>query len=258
MRIDIVTPSRTQPEQTRYLSRMLASVAAQKLAFPIEFRVIVGLDRDTAQPDVARPDGVSDLLFARSEGASQAAALNAALALSDSDLIAFLEDDDSWAETFCARALAAMTAAKADMHSSNQMVYDDAGKFRGISDFPTPSSWLIRSEAVRRVGPLDTEYRYHLDHDWLGRAREHGVRRVHVVEYSAPRVQDLMRDFRPILMRIVDGGSSIFALKEALPLINRNEHRYSGMMQIKTDRATADRSMLERTRLRERYGKVPF
>jgi hypothetical protein len=258
MRIDIVTPSRSQPRQSEYLARMISSVARQKANQAIEFRILVGLDPGAAEPELPAGASPIKLRFVRAGMASQAAALNAALALADSDYIAFLEDDDSWSEGFCQSALDAMARLDADMHSSNQVVRDQEGKYLGISDFPTPSSWLIKAEACRRVGPMDVEYRYHLDHDWLGRAREQGLRRVHVMELTAPRSPALLRDFRPILAIIARQGTPLFPIDKPLPLVHRIEHEYSGMMAISKGGPAQERSRLEKTRLKARYGRLPF
>ncbi len=258
MRIDIVTPSRSQPRQSEFLARMMLSVAQQKTSQAIEFRILVGLDPGAAEPELPKGAGPIELRFAHGQMASQAAALNAALALADGDYIAFLEDDDSWSNGFCEAALDAMARTQADMHSSNQVVRGQDGTYLGISDFPTPSSWLMKAEAFRRVGPMDVEYRYHLDHDWLGRAREQGLRRVHAVENTAPRTAGLLRDFRPILARIAREGTALTSISSPLPLMNRFENEYSGMYAISKGGPAQERSRLERERLKARYGKVPF
>ncbi len=258
MRIDIVTPSRSQPRQSAYLERMISSVARQSTKQAIEFRILVGLDPGAAEPELAGSVTPGKVHFARAEIASQAAALNAALALADGDFIAFLEDDDSWSDSFCQTALDAMDRVKADMQTSNQVVLTQEGKFLGISDFPTPSSWLVRAEAFRRVGPMDVAYQYHLDHDWLGRAKALGLRRVHVVEQTAPRSAGLLRDFRPILARIAREGSALFPIGKPLPLINRFENEYSGMRAILSGGPATERSRLEKERLKARYGRLPF
>lgn len=258
MRIDIVTPSRSQPHQSAYLERMISSVGQQKSRQAIEFRILVGLDPGAGEPELAGSLASGMVRFARGKIASQAAALNAALALADGDFIAFLEDDDTWSDGFCQAALDAMDRVNGDMHTSNQVVLNQEGKFLGISDFPTPSSWLVRAEAFRRVGPMDVEYQYHLDHDWLGRARELGLRRVHVTEQTAPRSAPLLRDFRPILAIISRQGSALVPIDKPLPLVNRFEHEYSGMMAIGRGGPALERSRLEKARLKARYGRLPF
>ena len=257
MRIDIIVPSRTQPQQGAYLSRMMLSVARQRLPDPVDFRIIIGLDPGASEPESGKPGKAPEVLFAYAKTAGQAAALNAALALVDSDFVALLEDDDTWNSNFCQLALKAMAMSKAEMHTSNQVVLNQEGAFLGISDFPTPSSWLIKTEAADRVGLMDPEYKYHLDHDWLGRAKELEVRRVHVIEQSAPRSLKLMQYFRPVLARVAHSGSMIFPTQQSFPLINRYEHEHSGMMQVRKGGPAYERSNFEKGLLRKRYGNLP-
>src|SRR5579864_8077527 len=96
MRISVIIPSRLQvnPNHERqglWLDRALASVRGQAVDKPVEIEVVVGLD-----PGVAPPRGFANVRWAHGQKQLQAAAVNAAVAASTGDTLAFLEDDDWW------------------------------------------------------------------------------------------------------------------------------------------------------------------
>ena len=197
------------------------------------------------------------LLFvpAPSNLTGEAAAVNAAVAKSRGQYLAFLEDDDRWHPNFLGYVLEAIIDF--DFVSSNQLETLPDGPVLRIFDFPTPSGWFMRRELWEQIGDFDTEYRYHCDNDWLGRLTNAEKRRVHLVEAGAPRVIEETRAERPDL----DSVRSISVIghhAEHVPLVTRTVNPGSGMTSIRTTSHAASQSRQECARLTDIYGHVPW
>jgi hypothetical protein len=122
--------------------------------------------------------------------------------LAETPWIAFLNHDDVWLSDHVARALAALEASGADFYQgaaavAERSVEDEAGRRipifcrrskrrrkprnafdRGVAVLEPVSSWLLRTEAARRIGPWRRAadlYRSPLE-DWLLRAWRAGLR----------------------------------------------------------------------------------
>lgn len=122
--------------------------------------------------------------------------------LAETPWIAFLNHDDLWLADHVARAVAALEASGADFYQgaaavAARSVEDGAGRRipifcrrsklrrkprnafdRGVAALEPVSSWLLRTEAARRVGPWRPAadlYRSPLE-DWLLRAWRAGLR----------------------------------------------------------------------------------
>ena len=140
----------------------------------MEFQIIIGINADATIPPNLAAD--TTLVFARSGGHSQAAALNAAAKLIAGDLVAILEDDDQWHPQFLRYALGAL--AGADFASSTLLEIGPDQTVRCVNDFPTPSGWLVKRATWDAVGEFNERFRWHLDNEWLGRLAQKGHRRV--------------------------------------------------------------------------------
>lgn len=256
-RLDIVMPSRTQPRQRAFLERAVASVRSQTAADRFDIRFRVGIDRSQSLPDDLAPS--LNLHVAHSPGHTQAEALNAALEQVDADFVALLEDDDQWMPRYLEMALQAV--AGFDFVSSTQVEVDDAGHVVRVNDFPTPSGWFMPVATLRRVGGFDASYRWHLDNDWLGRLSEAGLKRLHLVESTAPITAELARPVRPWLGRVLDQSRGTCRLGRHTspePLVRRLVHGGSGVSRIAADTVLRAESEAEQQRLIARYGHIPW
>ena len=111
------------------------------------------------------------------------------------DYIAFLEDDDLWSPDFLAVAL--NTLQQFDFVSSTQIDMSVDGQVQRISDFPTPSGWVMKRRTLETVGVFDEAYRWHLDSEWLGRLGDSGL------------ILNLMRLAMSSRMEFLDPSTSI-------------------------------------------------
>lgn len=196
--------------------------------------------------------------FVEGYAKSQVAALNAAMRESTGGFIAILEDDDRWAPNYLELMLE--LAAAAPFVTTNEVEVDEQGDVRGISDCATPSAWLLRRELWEQVGAFDDAHRYHFDCDWLGRVRESGAARIHIVDANAPLEPDVMARERPFLAEIMRQNAGTIRLarhEAAIPLVIRMRHAIAGMEQIATQAGPAAQSRAEMERLSARYGSVP-
>jgi hypothetical protein len=257
--LSVVIPSRTQDAQVGFLERSTASIRAQSALATFSVRIVVGVDPG-ASPGLAETARRLGFDLAESATASQAGALNAALAAVDSELVAFLEDDDSWHPLYLQSANGALAAGAAFV-SSTQLERDENDVVIRINDFPTPSGWLLSRELAARVGPFDAGYRFHLDNEWLGRLADTGAPRIHLVESTAPVDPRHIAQVRPWLMNTLtlSGGHCRLGRHGLpMPLVQRLVHSNSGMVRIAGDPVLAEISRVEAERLLARFGRIPW
>ena len=124
MKVSVIVPTRNDPNPVTgrpYFERAVASVEGQ--LSDLEIAAMVGFDPSPV------PLG-------------QARAVNEAVARADGDLLAFLEDDDTWDPQKLATQLPFLD--RFDLVTCNQREVDETGAFVRISYYPTPSGWLMR------------------------------------------------------------------------------------------------------------------
>jgi len=255
--LTVIVPSRSQPEQLGFLRRSVGSVAQQQIRGNVNVDVIVGLDPDATPP---RLDELGiPVRFEQARSRSQAAALNAAAAALHSDYVAFLEDDDLWSPTHLGTALESLSLS--GFVSGTQLEIDTSGAVIRINDFPTPSGWVMSRATWDSVGPFDASFRYHLDNDWLGRLAARAIRRIHLVEATAPVSLAVARQVRPWLANVLTcsrGAVTLHRHASPVPLIMRLVHPQSGLYSVNTDPAAQETSRQECARLEQLYDLIPW
>jgi glycosyltransferase involved in cell wall biosynthesis len=253
----VIIPSRQQPAQERFLTRAIASIRAQSFDAELQVQVRVGIDRGAAvPPGLEQSEGVQ---VVESPGNSQGAALNAAARALDADYVAFLEDDDEWHPSRVALGLRALTHG--DFSSSTQLEVDEDEVVVQINDFPTPSGWFMPMATWEKVGAFNENYRYRLDNEWLGRLGESGLRRIHLIEATAPVRFEIMKQVRPFLAAVIEMGGPCSEIRRhelPMPVIKRTVHAESGTARIGAQPAMERQSQDEYDRLIKRFGRVPW
>jgi glycosyltransferase involved in cell wall biosynthesis len=253
MRLSVVIASRLERSRNGsgalLLERAVASVERQTLSLDVE--ILVGLDHGVAPPDALRERSVVWRNAPR--GGGQAAAMNAALAPAQGDVIAFLEDDDWWGPRHLEFAVPRLDYFS--FVSSVQLLFDESDTYKGIFDYPTPSGWVMRRALADEIGPFNEEYRYHLDSEWLGRLNRTGHRRCHLVEATArlSRLGLWRRDLRHFYTN-APAGSRIDRLDGAPPQVHRLVNRAGGMARIAAGGSAQERSRAERRLLERNFG----
>jgi hypothetical protein len=256
-RVNVIIPSRTQPQQAGFLNRALKSVSAQSARQTYTLEVVIGLDPEAATPELEPCD--IPVRWARAAAKSQAAALNGAAAAAQGDFIAFLEDDDLWHASHLAVALPLL--ANCGFVSTTQLEIDPQGNVVRINDFPTPSGWVMPRSTWEAVGEFNPRFRYHLDNEWLGRLAERSIERVHVADATAPTNPQVARQVRPWLANVAQyGGTRVRFARHQSPVPNvlRLVHPGSGMYQLVTDAAQRKQSEAEMQELHTRFGRIPW
>jgi glycosyltransferase involved in cell wall biosynthesis len=251
--VSVIIPSRLEGY---FLGSAIRSVLAQEGIDQADIEIIVGIDDGQG---VLFKNRHPDLEMGESRGHTQAAALNAAVNKARGEYLAFLEDDDLWERKFLRTALTLLD--QVDFVSSNQLEVDECGSVRRINDFPTPSGWILRRKIFDSVGPFDETYRWHIDNEWLGRLGEADITRVHLVESTAPMAPDLIGQNRPGLANVVYFGRPqprIIRHEYPVPMVSRLVHSGSGMHRISQDLALKAESNNEKSRVRERFGRIPW
>jgi glycosyltransferase involved in cell wall biosynthesis len=252
IRISVLCPTRlrwaaSSARRELFVERAIRSVRWQSARTELDWEVVVAVDRGRT---VAVPDGLDDVRVVEGDAVGQAAAVNAAFRASTGDIIAMIEDDDLWHWRKIALQLSVLREeGGACFVSANQMDFDAAAGATGINDFATPSGWLVPREIWNAVGPLNEDFRWHIDNEWLGRLNALGVPRVHLVEQSA-RFRDL---FATLVQR-----SEIRETDEGLPLVLREVHADAATAQIPRTPASRRQSRDEYRRMIDCFGEVPW
>jgi hypothetical protein len=246
VRVSVILASRLQVRSAvgptcLWLERALRSVRRQSVATSVALEIVVGLD-----PDAALPAHLYEVMATNAPRRGQAAALNAAVAASSGEMLAFLEDDDYWEARRLEYGLNAREGY--DLVTSNQREVNEDGGFIGINDYPTPSGWLLTRAAWQRVGGFSEEYTF-VDSEWLGRANAAGLKRLHLVEAGQPD--------RPGL-RNVARHSELSCTAERDPLVLRTVNPGGVVGTAQSQESARQRHERDTERLVERFGSIPW
>jgi len=229
--LSVVIPSRKQAKQFAFLTRSIESIRAQSIANLFDIKIIIGVDKGALLSEEILKE--LDASCVESEKQSQAAALNAAIHACTGDLIAFIEDDDQWEPYYLECAIQALQDN--DFVSTTQGEISETGEYLKTNDFPSPSGWIMRASTMKTVGPFNENYKYHLDNEWLGRLGLSGLKRVHLMESTAPIID--IPNVRPMLINLLDQPGTNSQIRRhfaPMPLVRRLVHNGSGMYQIRT------------------------
>jgi hypothetical protein len=256
--LSILMPSRLERDSRGklFLESAVSSIRAQA-GHSLALQILVGIDTGACAPPGTESLGVK---FVESAGRSQAAALNAAAGAATGDFIAILEDDDQWNPGFLFCAFS-MLKEDFDFSSSTQLEVTPDGKIIRVSEFPTPSGWVMRRKVWDQVGLFNEEYRFHLDNEWLGRLGETDARRVHLCEATTPMDYNTLPQSRPFLGELLQKGKPKVELARhdsPWPLVVRLCHPGSGMAQVRENEAARERSNAEAAQLEKRFGHRPW
>lgn len=245
--VTVIVPTRFA--RLDYIQEAFQSIRAQG----VQLEILVGVDRDAVVPDgFAERFGVT---ICRGTENSQAAALNACIPRAQGEFVAFLEDDDKWLPEFLVTA----ASVNAPFVSSTQLEVDQDGVVLRIQDYPTPSGWFVRRDALLRSGPFMPMR--HLDNYMLGRVGEEGIERAHLVEATAPIIQEYAECSRPFLVTVMNEGRPkprIFRHSNPYPLVVRRVHPGSEMWRVRHDPSSQAKSAEEFEQLIKRFGVVPW
>jgi hypothetical protein len=259
--VAVVIPTRTSPDQNSRIERALYTVFHQQKPSNVSISVYLGLDPGAEIPSCVSTfsDQVNAIGAAK---ASQASALNAALQATSEDLVMFLEDDDFWEQGYLSLILGIFnTMNLIEMVTSNQLEIDACnGEVVRINDFPTPSSWSLTRAAINLLGFFCEDYHYHLDNEYLGRASVNNIRRLHILERTAPITVNASRQVRPWISNVLTlsgGHTSVARHLQDTPYIIRTVRSSSRSSEVE-DHAAMQRSRLEYTWLESLYGRVPW
>ena len=258
-KINVIIPTKNPSMKNSRLVRAIRTVEKQSIPSNITVEIHIGVDKDSrVSLDYNRfrlPVSVS-----KSNGQSQAKALNAAIEDSDGELITFLEDDDQWHAKYIHYSLAVLVD-NVDFVTTNQIEIDSEGKIIGILDYATPSGWLLKREAIQKSGAFNENFQLHLDNEFLGRAKKNELRRIHMVEKTAPIMQSIIRERRPHMWRIINFYGQYLKIarhQEFYPLVTREVRYESNLAKTRTDQSWAMRSRQEYAVLRKLFGKSPW
>lgn len=261
MTVSVIIPSRLAENPlsehgSLYLDRALMSVRRQQHR-ELVTQVIVALDPGSAVNVPARfLDTSRDFVtpqFIEAERPGQAAALNAGLAAATGKYVAFLEDDDHWAPRRLYDTYSLAESNDTTLVTCNQREVDPEGNYLRINDFPTPSGWLVRREAVPWWPWFDETFRFHVDTHFLGRANAAGLKRVHVVDADAEGWSPETR----LWLAYVSKHSVIKPLTPE-PLVTRTANPDGGMGQIARGGEAKDVSEAEHRRFLDLWNEVPW
>lgn len=243
-----------------WLERAVDSIRQQTIAKKLPIQICVGIDHGADIPAVFQNQ--ADVIFnpvAADAPKNQAAAVNAAAAAATGDIIAFLEDDDLYFPQRLENAL--MLLQKYDFVGGTQQAITPNQVPFQIHDYANPTTWVMRHEFWRRVGPMDTTYRFHLDAEWLGRLNASGGLRVHEIESNAPREWHRLatsRQFYMYFYSVIQPGSGVYYTDYAHPLAAKTVHDNSMSDIAEKNPEYKKQSDAEHMRMETKYHGRPF
>jgi glycosyltransferase involved in cell wall biosynthesis len=251
MSVSVIIPSRLAkaPDGDFWLEKAIRSVAAQTARISIrEILLAVDNGQDLAALDKIVVPAAWAPIRGPAGNPGHVSAMNAAIAASSGDLLAFLEDDDLWHPKRLAYGLHLMD--NRDFVSCSQLEVDLQAGPGPVNDFPTCSGWLMRRQLYLDCGPFDHRFRIHWDNEFLGRVNDKKAKRIHLVEKDADRR-------RPWLQNVVQ-FSRIMETHEAEPLVRRIVHADSIMGTAGRDKERAQRSAQEYAACQVLFNCIPW
>jgi hypothetical protein len=210
-------------------------VLKQTVCGQAQLEIVVGLD-----PGIRLPPDFTGVAAANGREARQACAVNAAVAASRGELLAFLEDDDRWHPRRLEYGVCSL--AGFDLVTCNQLEVDPQGRPVQVNDYPTPSGWLLPRAVWERLGPFDESFTF-VDSEYLGRMHLRRLRRLHLVEASAPpraglanvaRYSAIARttENQPLVLRTVNGGGVMASVSRQETARRRHEEDCRRMLAL--------------------------
>lgn len=243
--------------QEFFLNRMLHCLEQQSVFNSTIIEVLICLDQGEELGFKLSKDFVRII---NSGGNSQASALNAGLAQSKGDLVAFFEDDDLWHTEYLNVYMTMFQNNAINFLSSNQLEVDEDGNPQRVIDFPTPSSWMLRRESGLGALRFDESFKWHLDNEFLGQINDKKIRRAHLLEKEAQIDFAQAKSARPDIVKLYSNSfNNVQLVKHSFstPLVLRQVHAGSGTGQIRESKTLYEESMQEYKRLKHRYGLIP-
>lgn len=254
-KVSVIIPSRLQENPASVTRRIYLGRACQNAddhqTADVDIECVVGLDpgmRGKLPGYFQGPIDEGRLVVVEAEEAGQAAAVNAAVRASTGSIIALCEDDDIWRPDKLACQLPLL--GDFEMVTCVQREVDERGNFIRVNEFPTPSGWLMRRATWDRVGPMNETFRFHVDTEWLGRARVAGVKRVHLVpegHVAGPWLNNVALFSK---VAATNGTTE--------PLVTRTANMKGGMARIHAEPGARAQSEMEHRRMVEAFGSVPW
>ena len=258
-KLSIIIPTRKNSNQITFLRSAIDSIKSQSIANQFDITILISVDMGCTL-NIFELDYLRfNIQLIESNGHSQARALNSAIQIVDSDYVAFLEDDDQWMPEYLNNAIGLLE--NFDFVSSTQLEVNCDDEVIRIFDFPTPSGWIMPLSTLQIVGCFNESYKYHIDNDWLGRLSELKLRRVHLIESTAPLDLEYIAEARPMLINVINaslGFSHLARHSSPYPLVKRLVHKSSGMQKIKNNESLLAISREEWRLLALRFGKLPW
>lgn len=253
--VSIIIPSRLKPipgSEKLFVERAIECVYAQTAAKSVEFQIIIGID-------AGQPYTTNKAEVAEAPKKSLSSAINAAASKIIGDYVAFLEDDDLWKDYYLELALSTLTDC--GFVSSTQLERDTDGNVIKINDFATPCTWVMHRKTWDEVGQFNEDYPIHQDNEWLGRLGRKKIKRIHLVEATAPTDYQTISNIRPWLEGVLKFGGPASSLRRHAspwPLVDRLVHPGAGMSKILTDPFTLAQSNRAYEKLIKEFGCVPW
>lgn len=253
MDLTVIIPAMPHRAQNGMLTAAIDSIRHQHH----DVEIIVAMENGA---DV--PAGVRKV-----EGVTQVEKTNAGVAASDTELIAFLHDDDLWNPEFLDEAMKVIEAG-ADFVSSTSLEVDENAHTIGFIDCAVPSSWVMRRTVWDAVGPWDAKYHWHPDSEWLGRLGERNIKRAHLIDALAPEplvhiggewVHNAMVNralFKTFLASAMP-HPRLVRHHHVRPLVTRRQHGDTIMHNVNRPERYLQ-SQWEYSRMVERFGRIPW
>lgn len=215
-----------------------------------DWKIFIGVDPRAFVPLYVYKYAYKYMHVIRGELPGQACAVNAAAraAAAQSDVLLFLEDDDRWLTSKTRIQLPYLD--EFDFVSCSQRLVGELGAVVGVSDYPVPSGWAMKTELWRRLGGFAEDFRWLVDTEWLGRLDKIKVRRAHLVDETVMRLRDKL-DFVARFSEVIPVPGQTF-------LVDRTVNTQGGMAKVFDDPEATLEAADEEAKLRARFGCYPW
>lgn len=139
--------------------------------------------------DIANSYGVRVI---KNEGIGQAAALNTGIGLCNSDLVSFLDHDDTWVKDKQEKQILAFNEnQKLDYVTCQVINFESSGNQRNMGNSRVLGACTFSLNFLKTIGPFDEHLKHHAIIEWWGRL---GIPKAISLDIKEPLYMRLIHD----------------------------------------------------------------
>jgi glycosyltransferase involved in cell wall biosynthesis len=172
---------------SNYLESALKSIIDQ--SYPPHEIILVDDNSSDNTVEIAHSYGVRVI---KNKGIGQAAALNTGIELCNSDLVSFLDHDDTWTKDKQEKQILAFNENQQLDYVTCQVInFENSGNQRNMGNSRVLGACTFSLNFLKTIGPFDEQLKHHAVIEWWGRP---GIPKAISLDIKEPLYMRLIHD----------------------------------------------------------------